>query len=121
MLKERRMVAEQIASALFEAEAAIDAALSKTAQLTGVMPALRSKAGLSAIVGQDAVERATQAVMALAEARRAIVETHKELSVAQGQAGLGAVALGDPGGDKGPTTPALMSEGGRRVRNLRVA
>ena len=121
MLKERRMVAEQIAGALFEAEAAIDAALSKTAQLTGVMPALRSKAGLSALIGQDAVEHASQAIAALAEARRAIVETHKQLSVAQEQVGLGAVMVGDPGGDKGPTTPAFAYEGGRRGRNLRVA
>jgi hypothetical protein len=119
MLKERRMVAEQIAASLFEAEAAIDAALAKTAQLTGVMPALRQKAGLSAIVGQDAVERATQAVMALAEARRAIVETHKELSNAQEQVGLGAVMVGDPGGDKGGTTTPLLAER-RRIRALRA-
>jgi hypothetical protein len=100
MLKQRRMVAEQIASALFEAETAIDAALSKTATLTGVMPALRQEAGLSALIGQDALERATQAIAALAEARRAIVETHKELSVAQEQVGLGAVTLNGtlPGG-----------------------
>jgi len=117
MLKERRMVAEQIAGALFEAEAAIDAALAKTAQLTGVMPALRGKAGLSAIVGQDAVERATQAVMALAEARRAIVETHKELSTAQQQAGLGAVMI-DGGGEKPPTTTGSLER--RRLRALRA-
>jgi hypothetical protein len=96
MLKERRMVAEQIASALFEAEAAIDAALSKTAQLTGIMPALREKAGLSALVGQEALERASQTIAALAEARRNIVETHKELSVAQEQVGLGAVRMDFP-------------------------
>jgi hypothetical protein len=102
MLKQRRMVAEQIASALFEAEAAIDAALSKTAMLTGVMPALRSQAGASALIGQDAVERASQAIMALAEARRAIVETHKELSIAQGQVGLGAVKMFGEGGEKPP-------------------
>ncbi|HEV2532498.1 hypothetical protein [Phenylobacterium sp.] len=112
MLKERRMVAEQIASALFEAEAAIDAALSKTAQLTGVMPQLRGKAGLSALIGQNAVERATQAVMALADARRAIVETHKELSAAQEQVGLGAVAI-DGGGTKPPSLSA-----GRRLRAI---
>jgi len=122
MLKERRMVAEQIATALFEAEAAIDAALSKTAQLTGVMPALRAQAGLSAIVGQGAVDRATQAIMALADARRAIVETHKELSVAKGQAGLGAVAI-DGGGDKPPTTTGLLDEGRslRAVGTVRAA
>jgi hypothetical protein len=117
MLKERRMVAEQIAGALFEAEAAIDAAISKTAQLTGVMPALRKQAGASALIGQDAVERASQAIMALAEARRAIVETHKELSVAQEQIGLGAVMI-DPGsGEK----PSVTTADGRRsrLRNLR--
>ena len=120
MLKERRMVAEQVAGALFEAEAAIDAALSKTAQLTGIMPSLRKRAGASALIGQDALERATQAIMALAEARRAIVETHKELSVVQGQIGLGAVRLeGDDGTSKPP--PSGVEVDRVRMRNLRVA
>ncbi|HVI31648.1 hypothetical protein [Phenylobacterium sp.] len=111
MLKQRRMVAEKIAGALFEAEAAIDAAIAKTATLTGVMPSLRREAGASALIGQDAVERASQAIMALAEARRAIVETHKELSIAQGQIGLGAVAIGDDMGDK----PAPTAGSARRA------
>ena len=38
MLKERRMVAEQVAAALFEAEAAIDIALSKAAHLATTSP-----------------------------------------------------------------------------------
>ena len=123
MLKQRRMVAEQIAAALFEAEAAIDAAISKTATLTGVMPSLRRQAGASALIGQDAVERASQAIMSLAEARRAIVETHKELSIAQTQIGLGAVVMTDPvGGDK---PPAAFADDVRDVRigrrALRVA
>jgi hypothetical protein len=119
MLKQRRMAAEQIAGALFEAESAIDAALAKTAALTGVMPALRQQAGASALIGQDAVERASQAIMALAEARRAIVETHKELSVAQHQVGLGAVMVGDPGGEK-PAAAAAMPAG-RRLRAVAAA
>jgi len=125
MLKQRRMVAEQIASALFEAEAAIDAAITKTAMLTGVMPSLRKEAGASALIGQDAVERASQAIMALADARRAIVETHKELSIAQTQIGLGAVTLMDPGsGDKPP--PLFAHEdrpqvGRRALRTVRAA
>ncbi|HSV02292.1 MAG TPA: hypothetical protein VLI41_03720 [Phenylobacterium sp.] len=114
MLKQRRMVAEQIAGALFEAEAAIDAALSKTAHLTGVMPALRQQAGLSALVGQDALERAAQALSALAEARRAIVETHKELSTAKDQVGLGAV-MTSTGGDKPPQFAAQLVRG-RQLR-----
>ena len=124
MLKQRRMVAEQIASALFEAEAAIDAAISKTATLTGVMPSLRKEAGASALIGQDAVERASQAIMALAEARRAIVETHKELAIAQTQIGLGAVMLGDAGGDKPPPSFARDEQpqiGRRALRPVRAA
>jgi len=119
MLKERRMVAEQVAGALFEAEAAIDAALSKTAQLTGIMPMLRKQAGASALIGQDAVERASQAIMALAEARRAIVETHKELSVVQAQIGLGAVRMGGDPGDKPPETAVATDR--VRMRSLRIA
>jgi hypothetical protein len=124
MLKQRRMVAEQIAGALFEAEAAIDAAIAKTAALTGVMPSLRKEAGASALIGQDAVERASQAIMALADARRAIVETHKELSIAQTQIGLGAVMVGDPGTAKPP--PMFASDeqpqiGRRALRAIRAA
>jgi hypothetical protein len=122
MLKQRRMVAEKIAGALFDAEAAIDMAIAKTAHLTGVMPSLRREAGASALVGQDAVERASQAIMALAEARRAIVETHKELSVAQGQMGLGAVAFDPVGGEK-PAAPTghLRRAGGRSLIAVEAA
>ena len=119
MLKERRLAAEQVATALFEAEIAIDMALTKTAQLTGVMPSLRKMAGASALIGQDAVERASEAIMALAEARRAIVETHKELSVVQGQIGLGAVTLSGEPGEKPPPTGVERER--VRMRNLRVA
>jgi hypothetical protein len=127
MLKQRRMVAEQIAGALFEAEHAIDEALAKTAALTGVMPALRAQAGASALIGQDAVERASQAIMALAEARRAIVETHKELTIAQTQIGLGAVTLTDVTmNDTGSGKPPLLANeqpqvGRRALRPVRAA
>lgn len=121
MLKQRRSAAEHIAGALFAAETAIDQAISKTATLTGVMPELRRQAGASALIGQDAVERASQAIMALAEARRAIVETHKQLSVAQGQVGLGAVAFGDDGGDKPPVEGGGVAAEARRLREVRAA
>lgn len=96
MLKQRRLVADQVAASLFEAEIAIDAALAKAAALAGIMPSLRTEAGISALIGQGAVERASEAFAALASARRAICETHLELSIAQKQMGLGAVAFGDP-------------------------
>jgi len=121
MLKERRMAAEQVAGALFEAETAIDAALAKTAQLAGVMPSLRKAAGASALIGQDAVERASQAIMALAEARRAIVETHKELSVVQTQIGLGAVKMEGDMGEKPAPQGAATTQVRMRGRALRIA
>ena len=125
MLKQRRLVAEQVAGVLFEAEAAIDMALAKTAALAGIMPSLRRQAGASALIGQDAVERASQAIAALADARRAIVETHKELSIVQTQIGLGAITMTDPGsGQKPPPMFASDEEpqiGRRALRAVRAA
>lgn len=111
MLKQRRMIADQVAASLFEAEAAIDAALAKTAGLAGVMPSLRADAGLSALIGQDAVERASEAIALLAQARRAICETHKELDAAKTEIGLGAVMYG------GVAKPANFA---LQARNLRA-
>ncbi len=117
MLKQRRLIADQVAASLFEAEAAIDIALAKTAHLAGVMPGLRRDAGLSALIGQDAVERASEAFAALALARRSIVQTHKELSVAQQQMGLGAVMYGEP--DSKPAS--LAAEPERTIRAVRAS
>jgi hypothetical protein len=102
MLKERRLAAEQIATALWDAESAVDAALTKTANFTGVIPQLRRQAGASALIGQQAMEHASHAVVALAEARRALVEAHKELTIAKQQVGLGAVTMDDNGTGKPP-------------------
>jgi hypothetical protein len=123
MLKERRMAAEQIATALWDAESAVDVAIAKTANFTGVMPTLRRQAGASAIIGQEAMERATQAVMALAEARRALVEAHKELTIAKQQIGLGAVTMDDVGTGKGtgPYVEDTVTARGRALRAVSAA
>jgi phage gp36-like protein len=120
MLKERRAAVEQVAQALWDAEAAIDAALSKTATLTGAIPQVSKSAKLCTEVGQNAMERATQTIMALTEARRAIVEMHKELTVAKHQIGMGAM-MQDAGSGKplaqAPADPVQV----RPMRPLRVA
>jgi hypothetical protein len=64
--------------------------------------------------------------MALAEARRAIVETHKELSIAQTQIGLGAVVMTDPGGTVSKPPPMFAEKeqvqvGRRALRSVRAA
>lgn len=109
MLKERRLAAETVAEALFAAEKAIDAAITQTATLAGLMPSTRQDANLSAIVGQDALMRAIETMQALGVARQNIVETHKQLSVAQHDIGLSRVAFGG-GGEKpdAPTTTGFL-------------
>lgn len=102
MLKQRRQAADTVAEALFAAEKAIDAAISTTANLAGLMPSTRQDANLSAMVGQDALMAAIQTMQALGHARERIVDTHRRLSVAQRDIGLSAVSFGG-GGDKPPT------------------
>lgn len=122
MLKERRKAAEQVAESLFAAEAAIDAALACTAKLAGQMPAVRQDANLSALIGQGAIERAIEAMAALSQARGHICATHKELSVAQGHIGLGAVHItaGGGSGDK-PPADAEMLPMARQLRTVEAA
>ena len=121
MLKVRRQAAEQVAASLIAAESAIDAALALTAKLAGEMPSVRADAGLSALIGQGALERAIEAMCALGQARNHIVATHKELSLAQTQIGLGAinvVADGAPGA-KPPSDAELMPMA-RQLRAVRA-
>jgi hypothetical protein len=94
MLKERRLIAQNVADQLFAAETAIDAAIAATATLTGLMPRVRADAGLSALIGQDALAQASQTCAELVQARGSIVATHRALTVAQHEMGLGAVMFG---------------------------
>lgn len=117
MLQQRRMAAQQVADSLFESEAAIDAAITAVAKLAGVMPAVRSDARLSALIGQGALERAIEAMGELGSARRAIVETHKELSIAQRDIGLGAIAFGgaEEKPKEGPVAGLAVVQTGRQA------
>ena len=110
MTDNRIEIARQVADQLFAAETAIDTALARTAALAGMMPSVREDVRLSALVGQGAIERAQrldraldgaladeraiETLSALGEARRKIVETHKQLSITQKQMGLGPLNFG---------------------------
>ena len=121
MLKERRKATEQVTHVLHEAEAAIDAALSKTAALAGAIPVALVEAKLSTLYCQDAVERVTDSIAALAQARRGIVEAHKELAVVKQQIGLGAVAFGDTGDKPPPHTVTASRRALRAVAETQAA
>ncbi len=92
-----------------------------TAQLAGQMPSVRADAGLSALIGQGAIERAIEAMSALGLARNHIVATHKELSIAQAQIGLGAVnVVADGGGGEKPPPNAEVLPMARQLRSVRA-
>jgi hypothetical protein len=114
MLRERRAAAEQIAEHLFAAEAAIDTALTATAALSALMPAVRAQAGLSALIGQEALESAAESFTTLVRARQQMVTTHTRLDQAKSQIGLRTVAVGGgmikPEGERGADRLTLVGQ-----------
>jgi len=107
MLNNRLRAAQTVADRLLAAEAALDEALSLTADLLAEMPRQRLAAGLSATFGQDAINGAVNAQVALVEARRQLSETHQRLEETRIQIGLRTVALGG-----GMIKPAVGSGAG---------
>ena len=103
MLKQRREAAQRVAAGLFALEKAIDAALTRSAELNAIMPSARAEANLSAVVGQEAFDGAAETFAALARARRHVVETHQRLDATKTLVGLRTVAVGD--GTEKPPTP----------------
>jgi hypothetical protein len=95
MLRKRREAAQKVAERLWAVEEAIDVALTRAAELNAVMPAARTDARLPAMIGQDALDRATEALALLVQARRRMVETHQSLDEARAQIGLREFAAGD--------------------------
>jgi len=83
------------AEKLQRAEAAIDAALRETAELMGLLPALRLEARLSAVIGQQAVANLGETLAHIVSARRTIIEAHSALYTVRTQIGCGAMAGGD--------------------------
>jgi hypothetical protein len=103
----RQEVAQKVADRLFAVEAAIDIALTRAAELTAAMPQARTEARLPAMMGQGALDRATETFVALVEARRRIIETHQSLDETRQQIGLQEIAAGD----SVPKTPGFFTEG----------
>ena len=90
----RETVGEALSARLHAAEAAIDAALSETAQLAAMLPAARAQAYLSAVTGQKAFDGAAASISALAQARSHMVDTHNTLAALARRMRLDTVAVG---------------------------
>jgi hypothetical protein len=105
MLKNRRDAAIKVVDSLYAAEAAIDAALARAAELNTTLANARIEAKLSAVVGQEAFAGAAAAFAALARARAEIVETHNRLDETRVRIGLRTIVIGhgDNNGKEEPT------------------
>ena len=99
MLAKRRTAMNAVTPELFAMESVIDAAILQSTRLTASLINQRSEAGLSAVVGHEAIERSGAAFATLLAARREVIATHAELGAVKKQIGLGAVMTGN-GGDK---------------------
>ncbi len=88
MLNDRLAAASSVANHLFALEDAIDTALAKAGELTASIPAARTQARLSAVVGQDAFEQVAASLSRLVEARKHIIDAHHHLAETRDQMGL---------------------------------
>lgn len=76
---EKVFVAQRVANKLFATENAVDAALVETTELMADLLRARRELGLSAVLGDAALAKISEAVSALGEARTAMVAAHGQL------------------------------------------
>lgn len=91
---DKTLVAQGVANKLFATEKAIDTAIAEASQLLGSMAQARVDLRLSAVVADEATSKVAQTIATLAEARRAVVEAHKELDVVKAQIGVRTKLIG---------------------------
>lgn len=101
--------AHAMARRMNAAEDAIDHALRAGAELLGALTVARVDLDLSAVVGGEAFDRMSAALVALTCARAETVACHDVLARMQVRAGLGAVSLGE-GQKTPPPSGALEAE-----------
>jgi hypothetical protein len=85
---EKALVAQRIANQLASTENAVDAAMKETSQLlTGMLDA-RQELKFSAVFGDEASRKVTDAIAALAVARQSVIDAHNELAELKLRAGI---------------------------------
>jgi hypothetical protein len=94
MLNTRLTAARDVAAKLIILEEAIDTALVHASELTAALPQARSAMKLSTTVGHEAVQKVSVALVALVEAREAMVDAHHKLAEVKENIGLKQYAMG---------------------------
>ena len=92
-MKEKVLLARNVATRLYAAENAVDAAIVEVTALMAAMVQTRRDLELSATVGAEALSSIGDAVTALNQARAATVEGHHELAKVQDALRIPAAAM----------------------------
>jgi len=95
MRAQRQDIAKNVAERLFAAEAALDIAAARIAELNAALPLARMDARLAAAIGQDAFASSASAMRLVAKTRAKIVDTHASLKAASDDIGLSDLSYGD--------------------------
>ncbi len=106
-------VAQGVARKLFATEVAIDTALSEASQLVTEMVQARQQLNASALLGNEAIAKISEAIATLSAARSSVVVAHNELAESQLRMGIRTKMGGF--GDKNSTTDMLPVQEVRRA------
>jgi hypothetical protein len=112
---DKNVAATKVASRLFAAEAAIDAAMMETSKLLETMVQARREVNIAVPALDVAEARVAEAIAALAQTRRATVAAHGAMANVERKYGIQHTATG--GQSKNP--PSAISD--EAVCELRVA
>ncbi len=85
---EKALVAQRIANQLASTENAVDAAMKETSQLLAGMLDARQELKVSAVFGDEAARKVTDAIAALSVARQSVIDAHNELAELKLRAGI---------------------------------
>ena len=107
-MTDKMIVAQGVANRLFATEKAIDAALAESSNLMAEMMGAREELRMAATVGDEAVAKVAEAVAALAQARRAVVVSHRELEQVKLRVGIRTRMIGEH--QKDESKASLVSE-----------
>jgi len=91
---DKALIAQTVANKLFATENAVDAAIVEASKLMGGLIEARQEMRLSAVVGDDAAGKVAAALIALTEARKAVVEAHNELADVKLRVGIRTKLIG---------------------------
>ena len=85
---DKAIVAQRVANQLATTENAVDSAIKETSQLLTGMIDARLELKTSAVFGDTAARKVTDAIAALAVARQAVIDAHNEMAELKLRAGI---------------------------------